>query len=322
MMKKVVVIGGGTGNFTILSGLRDYPLDITAVVAMADDGGSNSVLRDEFGILPPSDVRQCLVALSEESELLRKLFNYRFDRGIFFGHTFGNLFITALERVTGNFETAVEEASDILKVKGKVLPVTTDDVRLCCKLDNRRIVKGEHRLDEFDFRKYKKREFYLEPEGKINPKVKKAIFEADLVVLSPGTLSTSLIANLVVKGLPEALKKTKAKFIYIANLVNKPEENEDWCLEDYLQELKKYSGRDFDLVLFNTTKPSREVQKRYLAHKETPVQIRNNALENVIQLDLISNEIATKSKADVLKRSFIRHDSKKIAKAIVDVLEK
>ncbi|HBG81925.1 TPA: hypothetical protein DDW69_03730 [candidate division CPR2 bacterium] len=321
-MKKVVVIGGGTGNFTILSGLREYPLDITAVVAMADDGGSTAALRDEFGILPPGDVRQCLVALSEESELLRKLFNYRFDRGVFFGHTFGNLFITALERVTGNFEKAVEEASDILKVKGKVLPVTTDDVRLCCKLDNRRIVKGEHKLDEFDFRKYKKREFYLEPEGKINPKVKKAILEADLVVLSPGTLSTSLLANLVVKGFPEALKKTKAKFIYISNLVNKPEENEDWCLEDYLEELKKYSGRGFDLVLFNVTEPSTEVKKRYLAHKETPVKMKNDNLENVIRLDLISNQIAAKSRADMIKRSFIRHDSDKIAAAIMEVLDR
>ena len=181
-MKKIVVIGGGTGNFTLLSGLKTYPIDITAVVAMSDDGGSTGVLRDEFGVLPPGDVRQCLVALSESTDLMRKLFNYRFDRGIFFGHPFGNLFITAMERVTGNFEKAVEEISDVLKIKGRVLPVTTNDVHLCVKLDGRKIIKGENKITGYPLARHKKREFYLEPEGVLNPKVKKAIEKADLVV--------------------------------------------------------------------------------------------------------------------------------------------
>ncbi|PIX99561.1 hypothetical protein COZ22_02230 [bacterium (Candidatus Howlettbacteria) CG_4_10_14_3_um_filter_37_10] len=319
-MKKIVVIGGGTGNFALLSGLKKYPIDITAVVAMSDDGGSTGVLRDEFGVLPPGDVRQCLVALSESSDLMRKLFNYRFDRGIFFGHPFGNLFITALECVTGNFEKAVEEISDVLKIKGKVLPVTTNDVRLCVKLDGKKIIKGENKITNYPLSRHKKREFYLEPEGILNPKVKKAILKADLVVLSPGTLFGSLIPNLVVKGFPEVLSEMKGKFVYVANLVNKPGATDDWCLEDYLRELKKYAGRDFDVVLFNTTEPAREIRKKYVDKKEAPVKLKSKTLNNVLQLDLLADYLPDNPEADLLKRSLIRHDSKKISEALMKLL--
>lgn len=320
-MKKVVVIGGGTGNFAILSGLKKYPIDITAVVAMSDDGGSTGVLRDDFGILPPGDVRQCLVALSSSSDLMRRLFNYRFDRGIFFGHAFGNLFITALERVTGDFEHAVEEASKILKVKGRVLPVTTDNVNLCVRLDGRKIIKGENKIGDYPLSKHKKKEFYLEPKGEISPKALNAILEADLVVIAPGNLYRSLIPNLLAKGFSEALKKSKGKFVYVANLVNKPGETDDFYLEDYLDELYKYSLRQFDAVFFNTTEPRRDIQKRYLKKNENPIKIRNKTLNNVLQLDLLSSEISLNPKADIIKRTFIRHDSDKVAKAIMEVLE-
>ena len=319
-MKKIVVIGGGTGNFTLLSGLKTYPIDITAVVAMSDDGGSTGGLRDEFGVLPPGDVRQCLVALSESTDLMRKLFNYRFDRGIFFGHPFGNLFITAMERVTGNFEKAVEEISDVLKIKGRVLPVTTNDVHLCVKLDGRKIIKGENKITGYPLARHKKREFYLEPEGVLNPKVKKAIEKADLVVLSPGTLFASLIPNLVVKGFPEALKETKGKFVYVANLVNKPGATDNWYLEDYLKELKKYAGRDFDVVLFNTTEPARQIQKKYMDKKETLVKLKNKTLNNVLQLDLLSAYVPDNPEADLLKRSSIRHDPQQISEALMKFL--
>jgi len=320
-MKKVVVIGGGTGNFVLLSGLKNYPIDITAVVAMSDDGSSTGILRDEFGVLPPGDVRQCLVALSESTELMRELFNYRFDRGALNGYSFGNLFLTALEKITGSFEEAVEEASYVLKIKGKVLPVTTDDVRLCVKLNGGKIIKGESQIDTFPLSDYTQKNFYLEPDAKLNPKVERAILAADLIVLSPGTLYTSLIPNLIVRGMPEALLKSKAKFIYVSNLVNKPGETEGWYLEDYLEELKKYAIRSFDLVLFNSTQPIAEISKKYLEKHETPLPIREEYLDIVIKADLINNQAITRKSGDVVKRSFIRHDSAKIAEAIMAVLK-
>lgn len=320
-MKKVVVIGGGTGNFVLLSGLKNYPIDLTAVVAMSDDGSSTGILRDEFGVLPPGDARQCLVALSESTELMRELFNYRFDRGTLNGHSFGNLFLTALEKITGSFEEAVEEASFVLKIKGRVLPVTTDDVRLCVKLNGGKIIKGESQIDTFPLSEYTERHFYLEPDAKLNPKVERAILGADLIVLSPGTLCTSLIPNLIVRGMPEALLKSKAKFIYVSNLVNKPGETEGWYLEDYLNELKKYALRPFDLVLFNSTEPTPEISQKYLEKHESPIPIKNESLSNVMKADLISNQAITRKSGDVIKRSFIRHDSLKIAEAIMSTLE-
>jgi uncharacterized cofD-like protein len=320
-MKKIVVIGGGTGNFVLLSGLKNYPIDLTAVVAMSDDGSSTGILRDEFGVLPPGDARQCLVALSESTELMRELFNYRFDRGTLNGHSFGNLFLTALEKITGSFEEAIEEASFVLKIKGKVLPVTTSDVRLCVKLNGGKVIKGESQIDNFPLNDYTEKKFYLEPSAKLNPKVERAILAADLIVLSPGTLYTSLIPNLIVEGMPEALIKSKAKFIYVSNLVNKPGETDDWFLEDYLRELQKYSLRPFDAVLFNSTPPTEEISKKYLEKHETPIPIKDESIDFVIKADLINNQAITRKSGDVIKRSFIRHDSAKVAEAIIKTLD-
>src|SRR6266404_4397290 len=170
-MKKVVVIGGGTGNFAVLNGLKNYPVDISAIVSMADDGGSTGILRDELGVLPPGDVRQCLVALSNSSNMMRSLMNYRFENGGLEGHSFGNLLLSALEKVTGSFEKAVEEMGKILFIKGKVIPVTTHLVRLKMILNNRKLLEGEKEIylsQEID-QGYKT--IYLEPHPKVNPRV-------------------------------------------------------------------------------------------------------------------------------------------------------
>ena len=203
--KKIVVIGGGTGNFVVLQGLKKYPVDLTAIVSMADDGGSTGILRDELGVLPPGDVRQCLVALSDSSRLMRSLMNYRFENGGLGGHSFGNLLLSALEKVTGSFEKAVEEAGKILYIKGKVIPITTHQVRLKMVLNNRKILEGEKEIylsQEID-QGYKT--IYLDPYPKVNPRVLEEIRNADLIVIGPGGLYTSLIPNLLVEGVCEAI---------------------------------------------------------------------------------------------------------------------
>ena len=183
-MRKVVVMGGGTGTFTILTGLKKYPVALTALVAMADDGGSTGVLRDELGVLPPGDVRQCLVALSRESKLMRELMNYRFEKGSLKGHNFGNLFLSALEKFTGSFDKAIEKASEILRTEGKVIPSTLDKVVLIAELATGRKIISESRIYEANLKKLKR--IYLKPKSKANPKALRALKEADVIVMAPG----------------------------------------------------------------------------------------------------------------------------------------
>ncbi|HLN19002.1 MAG TPA: gluconeogenesis factor YvcK family protein, partial [Patescibacteria group bacterium] len=177
--KNVVTIGGGTGSFMLLSGLKKYPINISAIVSMADDGGSTGVLRDELGVLPPGDVRQCLVALSDSSEIMRNLLNYRFENGGLKGHSFGNLFLSALEKISGDFNSGVEEAIKILNIKGKVIPVTNQDARLFIELGNGKILKGEDEINHaFDIEEKVFKKIYFYPKVKSNPQAIKSILEA------------------------------------------------------------------------------------------------------------------------------------------------
>jgi uncharacterized cofD-like protein len=176
--KNVVTIGGGTGSFMLLTGLKKYPINISAIVSMADDGGSTGVLRDELGVLPPGDVRQCLVALSESSEIMRKLLNYRFQNGGLKGHSFGNLLLSALEKISGDFNSGVEEAIEILKVRGEVIPVINQDAHLRIELKNKKILKGEDEINHnFDIEKRGIKKIYLSPKAKANPKAIKKIWK-------------------------------------------------------------------------------------------------------------------------------------------------
>ena len=224
--KKVVVLGGGTGTFTILSGLKKYPFELTAIVAMSDNGGSTGVLRDELGVLPPGDVRQCLVALSRSDKLMRDLMNYRFENGGLKGLSFGNLLLSALEKVTGSFDSAVEKASEILRLDGRVIPATLDEVHLMAQVGTR-IVRGEEKIQMTKLNGSLRR-LWLEPEGRANPKALKAIREADAIIIGPGNLYASLIPNLLVAGIPEAIKKSKAKKIFICSLMTKVEHTKNF----------------------------------------------------------------------------------------------
>jgi uncharacterized cofD-like protein len=317
-MKKIVVIGGGTGNFTVLEGLKNYPVEISAIVSMADDGGSTGILRDELGVLPPGDVRQCLVALSDSSQLLRSLMNYRFENGGLGGHSFGNLLLSALEKVTGSFEKAVEEVGRILAIKGKVIPVTTHQVRLKMILNNRTILEGEKDIylsQEID-QGYKS--IYLEPYPQANPNAIEEIRSADVIVLGPGGLHTSLIPNLLVDGVSEALKKSKAKKVFVTNLMNRKGQTTAFKVGDYLNELTRYIGSDiFDFILVNTQKPTQELIEVYAEEGDLVVNDLDD--ERVISSHLLG-PVKEGHKKDLLRRNLIRHDSTKLAQQLMKIV--
>lgn len=316
--KKVVVIGGGTGNFAVLNGLKSYPVDISAIVSMADDGGSTGILRDELGVLPPGDVRQCLVALSNSSRLMRSLMNYRFENGGLGGHSFGNLLLSALEKVTGSFEKAVEEVGRILVIKGKVIPVTTHQVRLKMILNNRQVLEGEKEVylsQEID-QGYKS--IYLEPDPKANPHAIEEIMTANLVVIGPGGLHTSLIPNLLVNGVTDVLCATSAKKVFIVNLMNRKGQTTGFKVSHYLQEMIRFIGRDiFDYILINNQKPPQELIEVYANEGDL---VESDLNDDRVRLAPLLGELKQRHKNDLLKRSLIRHDSKKLAQELMKIV--
>lgn len=256
--QKIVTIGGGTGSFVVLSGLKHYPTDITAIVSMADDGGSTGVLRDELGVLPPGDIRQCLVALSESSHTMRDIFNYRFGEGTFGGHSFGNIFLSTLEKVTGSFDKAVDVASKILKIRGKVIPVTLKNVRLVACLDSGKKITGEHFINEADLSNLKKMQ--IRPRASINPEAAHAVAKADKIIINPGNIFCSIIPNFLIDGMPEALRKSKARKIYICNLMTKLGHTHNFKVIDNILEFEKYIGKDvIDCVIYNKERPNIEL---------------------------------------------------------------
>jgi uncharacterized cofD-like protein len=321
-MKKVVVIGGGTGSFTVLSGLKHHNVDLSAVVSMADDGGSTGVLRDELGVLPPGDVRQCLVALSDSSRLMRSLMNYRFENGGLGGHSFGNILLCALEKVTGSFETAVEEVGKILSIKGKVLPVTTNKVRLHMLLENGKLLKGEREIHLSNEIHHGYKNIYLEPFPKADTHAIDEINNADLIIFGPGGLYTSLIPNLLVEGISKALRDSQAKKIFVVNLMNKKGQTPNFNVSNYLNEIKKYTGKDiFDYIIVNKSTPPKELVEVY-ANEGTLVE---NDLHDVrvILADLLSSNLKEIPKGDTLmKRNLIRHDSEKLAAELMSIVSR
>jgi uncharacterized cofD-like protein len=285
---------------------------------MADDGGSTGILRDELGVLPPGDVRQCLVALSNSSRLMRSLMNYRFENGGLGGHSFGNLFLSALEKVTGSFEKAVEEMGRLLFIRGKVIPVTTHEVRLKMVLKNRRILEGEKEVylsEEID-QGYQS--IYLEPYPKANPNALFEIYNADLIILGPGGLYTSIIPNLLVEGVSQALQKTHAKKVFIVNLMNRKGQTTGYRVSDYLKELVHYIGADiFDYVLVNDQPPGPEQIENY---REEGDLVVNDLKESRVILASLLGEIANPVKQDLIKRNLIRHDSTKLAQELMKIV--
>lgn len=318
---KVAVIGGGTGSFTVLSGLKRYVREITALVNMADDGGSTGQLRDELGVLPPGDIRQCLVALSDTPKT-RDLFNYRFEEGSLRGHAFGNLFLTALEKMTGSFAEAVEIASQVLAIRGRVEPITLTSVTLCSR-DKAGIAKSQSAIEHRHMRG--KPELWLEPAAEINPAARVAIMRADIVVIAPGNLYGSLTPALLVAGVREALQETSAKVLYISNLTTKPGHTDAFKVHDYAAEIERFIGAQvLDYVLYNTAAPTPETMKLYAHEGELGVEIDQEALRRApykaIGAPLLASEIHERPSASdplAFRRTLIRHDPDRVAREIM-----
>ena len=327
--KKIVVIGGGTGTYTVLTGLKKYPVDLTVIVSMMDSGGSNRVIRDEFGLLPTSDIRQCIVALASEdsSRLLRKLFAYRYNQGTgISGMTFGNLFMAALTDVYGSQDAALRKTCDMLDVEGRIIPVTQENTNLVARYDNGKQVLGEHFIDEpqGDLCQHRIVELSVFPPARANKGALKAIKEADLVVLGPGDLYTSLICNLVIDGIDKALRETKAKLVYVMNLMTKFGQTNNFTAKDHLTELERYIGANtIDICLVNNSdKFAKGILGRYKEEKAHPVKddLDRELKIKVIRRSLISSKVYTKDKGDGLTRSLVRHDSAKLAKSIISLM--
>ena len=312
MKKHIVTIGGGTGQYTLLSGLKNLPVKISAIVSMADNGGSTGVLRDEYGVLPPGDVRQCLVALARQEEALRKLFSYRYSSGPFKGHSFGNLFLSTMEKTSGSFTKAVKQAGKILNTYGRVIPVSTEEVNIVIKLDNGIEIFGERFLDTPRvFNNAKVLEVRLSGKARVNPDALNAIKQADLITLGPGDIFGSIVPNLLFTDLQNVIKESKAKVVYVANITNKRFLTENFNISDYIDILNRYI--DIDFVLFNSSKPAQSVIKKYVSQEGKGV---------LVGLSEASNKKTKIIKADLLLNSdeFIRHDPGKLAQEIMKLL--
>lgn len=323
---KIVVIGGGTGSFTLLSGLKNYTHNLTALVNMVDDGGSTGQLRDELGVLPAGDVRQCLVALSS-SPKVRDLFNYRFDEGSMKGHAFGNLFMAALEKMTGNFAEAVELAGEVLGIYGRVYPITLDDTKMSMRLPDGTVVEGQHASESLEVPRGQRPWLELSPPAMINPAARQAILEADLVVIAPGLLYGSLAPALLVQGVTRALAETKAKKVYVCNLVTKPEQTDGFTVMDFAEEIERFSGVSLDYVLYNNHRPSEELLAKYAHDGEYLVEWDEAALAGkhyyASGKPLLSEDVWVNKNvaADPLaaKRSLIRHDADRVARELMRI---
>jgi len=315
---RVVIIGGGTGTYVSLMGLKKYPLRLTAVVTMSDSGGSSGKLRDELGVLPPGDLRQCLVALAESSRLLREMFNYRFEEGTLKGHSFGNIFLSTLAKQTGSMKKAISEVGKILRIKGNVIPSTFTKSDLCVDLEDGIKIIGETHIDVVEKKEKRAKiiKAYLQPKATVNEDAKIAIEKADFILIGPGDLYTSIIPNLLVKGMPGVIKNSKAKKIFVMNLMTKYGQTTRYTAKGHLKDLEKYLGKNIiDYILINSKMPRRNTLFWYEEFEEYPVKddLRSPKNIKIIRKNLIKDLIIPKEKSDELRRSIIRHDSEKLA---------
>ena len=320
--KNIVVIGGGTGTFTVLSGLKKYPVNLTAIVAMSDSGGSTGMLRDELGVLPPGDVMRCLVALSSSTKTMRTLMDYRFDSGKLKGHRFGNLLLSALEKTTGSFDSAIEKASEILRLDGRVVPVTLDPVHLMAKVGPR-IVRGEERIQMTKLNgslEY----LWLEPVGRPNPKALAAIRAADAIVIGPGGFYSALVPNLLVRRIPETIRKASAKKIFVCNLMTKVEHTKNYSVADYTTLIEKYLGGPVDMIIYNNKTPSKQLLKRYAREGDTLTSWQHLPEgRELIGANLMSKHAYDSNKigTPAAEASLVRHDPAALAKIIARALK-
>ena len=309
---RIVAFGGGTGLSTLLRGIKKYTSNVTAVVTVTDDGGSSGALRRELGVLPPGDIRNCLVALSEKENLMARLFQYRFPlAGSLSGHSFGNLFLTAMSAISGGFDIGIERAGEVLVIRGKVLPVTLRSVILKAELLNGKVIKGETNIARSKTG-IKQLSIYPSPPP-AGPSVIEAINSADAVIFGPGSLYTSIIANLLVKGIVKALEKVKAPRIYISNIMTQPGETTGYSLSAHIEAIRCHTGKDLiDYAVVNDGRIPAALLKKYARKRSFPVEI-----------DLASTQDIKIIKADIVSRQeYARHDSEKLSDIIIKIVRR
>lgn len=310
-MKKIVILGGGTGLSTLLRGLKLLPLDITAVVSVCDDGKSTGKLREEFNICAVGDLRQVIASLSETEPLFEKLLNYRFETtSDLNGHAVGNLLLTALANITGNIQEGIETLGKVLNLKGKVLPITLDSPNLVGEMIDGDIVKGEHNITECQ-KKIKR--VYYEEEVTVNPNVIKAIKEADLIILSMGSLYTSIIPDLLNKKIIKELDKSKAKIMYVCNMMTQPGETDDYTVSDHINVLNEYLGKKkIEVVVANNGDIPDNILTKYETEEQKDKVIFDE--ENLENIKVIKNNYVT------IKDDTIRHKVDKLSLDIYNYL--
>lgn len=311
---KIVTVGGGTGLSVLLSGLKEYTSNITAIVTVADDGGSSGRLRQQFDILPPGDIRNCLVALADASTLMRELFQFRFEKGSeFAGHSFGNLFITVMTRLTGDFEKAIKETSKVLALRGQVIPSTLNNVILVAQHKNGSITEGEDKIPKA---RLPIEQVFLKPgNSEATPETAKAIEDADIIVLGPGSLYTSIIPNLLVEGITKSIVNSRAIKVYVCNIMTQPGETDGFSASAHLKALVQHSHpRICDYFIVNAGAIPEHILKRYAEEGGYPVMNDRKNIENmgfrVIEDDIVS-----------IENNVVRHNFFKLAKIILGFIE-
>lgn len=317
---KIVTIGGGSGSFAVLSELQKRKengqnIEISAIVAMSDSGGSTGVLMDQYGVLPAGDIRQSLIALSPNSEFLRKLFLYRYTDGFLNGHNFGNIFLSTIEKITNSFPKAICEAEKILNVAGKTYPVTLDKHELVAEMRDGKKIISEKNLDHANLRNIKR--IYFNHEVELNPKIKKVISEADIVLVNPGSFFTSIIPNFLVEGLVEEIKKTKAKKIFTTNMVTEKNQTDNFSVINFLEKMEEYVNfSEFDIVLYNSNKKlgSLETVRRYQDEGKYFVKIDEKLEYGKVKF--VGSDFLKKPNKDSVNKNFIRYDAEKLIDVI------
>lgn len=306
MKKKVVVLGGGTGMSNLLSGLKQYPLDITAIVTVCDDGKSTGILREEFNIPAVGDIRRVLVALSETEPLVMDLFNYRFStKSDLDGHTVGNLLLTAASEIRGNLSDGIEALSKVLNLKGKVVPLTEDNVTLMARMEDGTVVEGEHNITK---EKEKIEKVYYKESAIADKAALKAIKEADLIVFSMGSLFTSIIPNLLIDDIVKEIENSKAKILYVCNMMTQPGETDNFTVTDHVKKLNEYLGkRKVDIVLANTGIIDEDMAKFYETQEQKDPVIFDEENFDKYDVEVIDDDFTY-----ITKNNLLRHDNIKL----------
>ena len=315
---KVVAIGGGTGLSVLLRGLKEYTSNITAIVTVADDGGGSGILREDLGMLPPGDIRACILALANTEPAMERLFQFRFKEGMLKGQSFGNLLIAAMNEIYGSFELAIKETSNVLAVTGKVLPMTLEDVTLYAVLENGQIIKGESNIPLKNKELGSKIDYiYMKPKIR-NPLDEsiEAIKEADIIVLGPGSLYTSVIPNLLVNNIVDKIYDSRAPKVYISNVMTQPGETDGYTVLDHVEAILKHSREDFlDYVIANIEEIPDDTLKKYIFDGSEPVILTSDE-ERILQEKGIK---LIKEKLVDIKKDYIRHDYMKLSSIITNL---